>query len=54
MRWRDMLWTCFVALLFLWFIGVATSLTMNGFIHVLPLAAAGVALAGSFQRRQLV
>jgi hypothetical protein len=49
-----MLWTCFVALLFLWFIGVATSLTMNGFIHVLPLAAAAVALAGSFQRRQLV
>ena len=49
-----MLWTWFVVLLFLWFIGVATSLTMNGFIHVLPLAAVGVALAASFQRRQLV
>jgi hypothetical protein len=49
-----MLWTCFVALVFLWLIGVATSLTMNGFIHVLPLAEAGVAFAGSFQRRHLV
>jgi hypothetical protein len=49
-----MLWTWFVALLFLWLIGVATSLTLNGFIHLLPLAAVGVALAGSFQRRQLV
>jgi hypothetical protein len=49
-----MLWTCFVALLFLWFIGVAMSLTLNGFIHVLPLAAVGVAVAGSLQRRQLV
>jgi hypothetical protein len=49
-----MLWTCFVALLLVWLIGVATSLTMNGFIHVLPLAAVGVALAGSFQRRHYV
>ena len=49
-----MLWTCFVALLFLWFIGVATSVTVNGFIHVLPVAAMAVALAGSRQRRQLV
>jgi hypothetical protein len=49
-----MLWTCFVALLFLWFIGVATSVTVKGFIHVLPVAAAGVALVGSRQWRQLV
>jgi hypothetical protein len=49
-----MLWTCFVALLFVWFVGVATSLTANGFIHVLPVAAAAVACAGSLQRRQLV
>jgi len=49
-----MLWTCFVALLFLWLIGVATSVTAYGFIHLLPVAAAGVALVGSRQRRQLV
>jgi hypothetical protein len=48
-----MLWTCFVILLFLWCVGVATSLTMSGFIHVLPLAAVAVALVGSFQRKQL-
>jgi hypothetical protein len=49
-----MLWTCFVALLFLWLVGVTASVTVNGFIHVLPVAAAGVALVGSRQRRQLV
>jgi hypothetical protein len=49
-----MLWTCFVALLFLWFVGLATSVTVNGFIHILPVAAAGVALVGSRQGRQLV
>jgi hypothetical protein len=49
-----MLWTCFVALLLVWFIGVAASLTANGFIHVLPVAAAAIAFAGSLQRRQLV
>lgn len=49
-----MLWTCFVGLLFLWLIGVVTSVTVNGFIHLLPVAAAAVALAGSRQRRQLV
>ena len=49
-----MLWTCFVALLLLWLVGVVTSVTGNGFIHLLPVAAAGIALAGSRQRRQLV
>ena len=49
-----MLWTCFVALLFLWLVGVATSVTVSGFIHIIPVAAVGVALVGSRQRRQLV
>ena len=49
-----MLWTCFVGLLFVWFVCVAASVTLNGFVHVLPLAAVAVACAGSFQRRQLV
>jgi hypothetical protein len=49
-----MLWTCFVTLLLLWCVSIATSLTMNGLTHVLPLAAAGVAVAGSIQRRRLL
>ena len=49
-----MLWTCFVALLFLWFSGLVTSVTIAGFIHVLPVAAVLVAVAGAHQRRQLV
>jgi hypothetical protein len=49
-----MLWTCFVGLLFVWVVCVATSMTLSGFVHVLPLVAAGVACAGSFQRRELV
>ena len=48
-----MLWTLFVALLVLWCIGLATSLTLSGFIHVLPLMAGVVALIGTIQRRQL-
>ena len=49
-----MLWTWFVALLFLWLIGLVTSVTMAGFIHVLPVAAVAVAVAGAHQRRQFV
>jgi len=48
-----MLWTLFVILLFLWGIGLATSFTLSGFIHLLPLMAAVVALVGTIQRRQL-
>jgi hypothetical protein len=48
-----MLWTLFVLLLFLWCIGLATSFTLSGFIHLLPLMAAVVALVGTIQRRQL-
>jgi hypothetical protein len=48
-----MLWTLFVILLFLWGIGLATSFTLSGFIHLLPLMAGVVALVGTIQRRQL-
>ena len=49
-----MLWTCFVTLLFLWVLGVATSLTLNGLIHLLPVAAATLAAIGTFRRRQFI
>ena len=48
-----MLWTLFVILLFLWGIGLATSFTLSGFIHLLPLMAGVIALVGTIQRRQL-
>jgi hypothetical protein len=46
-----MLWTFFVTLLFVWFAGLAASITFNGFIHLLPLIAVVVALVGTIQQR---
>ena len=34
-----MLWTMFVILLVLWLLGIVTSYTLGGFIHVLLLIA---------------
>lgn len=34
-----MLWTIFVILLVLWLVGVVSSYTLGGFIHLLLLAA---------------
>ena len=34
-----MLWTIFVVLLLLWFLGVVSSYTLGGFIHVLLVLA---------------
>ena len=34
-----MLWTLFVVLLVLWFLGVVTSYTLGGFIHLLLVIA---------------
>jgi len=34
-----MLWTVFVILLVLWLLGVVTSYTLGGFIHILLLLA---------------
>jgi len=35
----DMLWTIFVILLVLWLLGVVSSYTMGGFIHLLLILA---------------
>lgn len=34
-----MLWTIFVILLVLWLLGIVTSYTMGGFIHILVVVA---------------
>jgi hypothetical protein len=36
---EDMLWTLFVVLLVLWLLGVVSSYTMGGFIHILLVLA---------------
>jgi len=39
-----MLWTIFVVLLILWALGMVTSYTLGGFIHLLLLIALAVVL----------
>ncbi len=49
-----MLWTIFVVLLVLWALGLATSYTLGGFIHLLLLLAIAVVLIRVIQGRRLV
>jgi hypothetical protein len=49
-----MLWTIFVALLVLWVLGLVTSTTMGGFIHVLLVLAIAVVLIRVIQGRRLI
>jgi hypothetical protein len=49
-----MLWTLFVALLVLWLLGVVTSFTLNGFIHVLLVVAVILAVLQLIQGRRTV
>jgi len=46
-----MLWTIFVILLLLWLIGVVSSYTLGGFIHLLLLMALVVMLIRIIQGR---
>jgi hypothetical protein len=39
-----MLWTIFVVLLVLWLLGLVTSYTLGGFIHILLIVAVAVLL----------
>jgi hypothetical protein len=48
----DMLWTIFVILLVLWLLGVVTSYTLNGFIHVLLVIAVILAVMQLIQGRR--
>ncbi len=46
-----MLWTIFVVLLVLWMLGMVTSYTLGGFIHLLLIVALAVVLIRIIQGR---
>ena len=48
-----MLWTIFVILLVLWLLGMVTSYTMGGFIHVLLVIAIVVVIIQVIQGRRI-
>jgi len=48
----NMLWTVFVILLVLWGLGLMTSYTMGGFIHILLVIAIVVVLVQVIQGRR--
>ena len=47
-----MLWTIFVILLVLWLLGIVTSYTLGGFIHILLVIAVVVILIRIIQGRR--
>ena len=49
-----MLWTIFVILLVLWLLGVVSSYTVGGFIHILLLLAIASVLIRIIQGRRVV
>jgi hypothetical protein len=49
-----MLWTIFVILLVLWLLGLVTSYTVGGFIHILLVLAVIVLLFRLVQGRRVV
>jgi uncharacterized membrane protein YtjA (UPF0391 family) len=48
-----MLWTIFVILLVLWLLGLVTSYTMGGFIHILLVIAIVVIVIQLLQGRRV-
>ena len=49
----EMLWTLFVILVVLWFLGFVTSYTMGGFLHLLLVVAVVMVLFRLIQGRRL-
>ena len=49
-----MLWTIFVVLLVLWLLGVVSSYTLGGFIHILLVLAVAILLIRVIQGRNPV
>ena len=47
-----MLWTIFVILVVMWLLGMVSSYTLGGFIHVLLLLAIAVVLINIIQGRR--
>ena len=50
---QNMLWTIFMILLVLWALGMVTSYTMGGLIHVLLVIAVVVLVIRLFQGRRI-
>jgi hypothetical protein len=48
-----MLWTIFIILLILWALGLVTSYTMGGFVHVLLVVALVVVVLQLFSGRRV-
>jgi hypothetical protein len=51
---NSMLWTIFIVLLVLWALGLVTSYTMGGFIHIFLVIALVVLAINLIQGRRLV
>ena len=49
-----MLWTIFVILLVLWLLGLVTSYTLGGFVHILLVLAVVVLVIQLLQGRRVV
>ena len=49
-----MLWTIFVVLFILWLLGMVTSYTLYGYIHILLLLAVAVLLIRIIQGRRVL
>ncbi len=49
-----MLWTIFIILLILWLLGLVTSYTLGGFIHILLVVALVVIIIQIIQGRRVV
>jgi len=50
----DLLWTLAVILLILWLLGMVTSFTLSGFIHILLVVAIIVILIRVIQGRRAI
>jgi hypothetical protein len=49
-----MLWTIFLILVVMWLLGMVTSYTLGGFIHILLILAIGMVLIRLIQGRRPV
>jgi hypothetical protein len=49
-----MLWTIFAILLILWLLGMVSSYTLGGFIHILLVLALVVAVISIIQGRRVI
>lgn len=51
---REMLWTVFVVLMVAWLLGMVSSYTMDGYIHLLLVVAIAVALIRVIQGKSVM